>query len=152
MFGEEFDRVRVAFCFGLVCEHPIASVVFEGRAQVPSVGSVGVPGLALIGFLMNYDLCAGRCHWSAVEVKMSLQHLVGRDVGVAAGVSEEVEGKCSLWEESIPKMHGKILIGAAEARHEMIFPGAYCSFRCIAAMHVRGYQLKSYTVLVVERL
>ena len=51
--------------------------------------------------------------------------------------AKHVEGGVALPGEAAPVCNGEGLGEAGDAREEVIFPGAYCAFRRISAMHVR---------------
>jgi hypothetical protein len=55
---------------------------------------------------------------------------------------EEVQGGGCLEEEPIPKMHGEVLVGAAEASNEVVFKGLDGSFGCVASVEVRRNKLE----------
>ena len=47
-------------------------------------------------------------------------------------------------------MHGEIRIKAGETCHKVIFPDTDCTFGCILAMIVRGYELEINVILPQE--
>ena len=51
--------------------------------------------------------------------------------------AKHVEGGVALLGEAAPVRNGEGLREAGNAREEVVFPGAYCPFRRIGAMHVR---------------
>ena len=52
-----------------------------------------------------------------------------------------IECECGLCNESIPKVHGKVAVGAAQSGDEVVFPSSDCAFGGVASVHVWGYQL-----------
>ncbi len=57
--------------------------------------------------------------------------------------AEHVEGGIALLGEEAPVPNGEGLREAGNAREEVIFPGVYCLFRRISAMHVRWSVLEA---------
>ena len=58
-----------------------------------------------------------------------------------AGGAEKIEGELSLGEKIIPEVHGKLFVGAAEDRNEVILEGADGAFGGVATVIVWGYEL-----------
>ncbi len=54
------------------------TVGVEGRSDVPSVESMGVPGATGFRFVMDDDVCAGGSKGGAVKIKGSIYLGVGR--------------------------------------------------------------------------
>ena len=67
-----------------------------------------------------------------------------------AGGAEKIEGELSLGEKIIPEVHGKLLVGAAKDRDEVILERADCAFGGVATVVVWGYELVFYLKLVLE--
>ncbi len=63
----EAKRVGAAFAPGAFHDSANAMVVFEGWSDVPTVGGMEGPGLAMSGFQMDEDFGAWWGHWSGVE-------------------------------------------------------------------------------------
>jgi hypothetical protein len=67
---------------------------------------------------------------------------VSGQLGIDAGATKKIEGNEGLWEESVPKMKGKIRVRGTEASNEVILEGAYGPFSGITAVQMGGCELK----------
>jgi hypothetical protein len=85
MLWKKIDCVGDVFRFGLVREDRMASVMFQCWAEIPSAGSMWIPGFALLQFLLNDDLHAWWCQRCFTLIEGSFQHVVGGDFGIASG-------------------------------------------------------------------
>jgi hypothetical protein len=79
----------VCNAFGLGGPYPgaKASIMF-----VPSVDAMGSPCLATIGLFMDDNMDAGGSKGGRVEIELPMDLGPGREVGINAGASEEIEG------------------------------------------------------------
>ena len=150
VFGwEEVDGVGDMCSFGVNVVDRVATVVFEGRANIPAIVAMGGPGATLCGFVMRDDFDARGSHWSGCVVVPTVEVFVRREAGIDTCSSEEIQSEFCLREEEIPEMEGKVRIGCAETCDEVVFEGADCPFSIVAAMYAWGYQLK-FGVLLME--
>jgi hypothetical protein len=74
--------------------------------------------------------------WCLVEVKGPLENFPGTDPRVESGLSEEIEGKFSLWEKKVPKVRWKGQINSGQDCQEVVLECANGALYPIAAMHV----------------
>jgi hypothetical protein len=80
----------------------MATVIFRGRTNIPTVNAVGCHVVALVRRDMDNDACTCRCQGALVEVKNPMDACVGREVGLAARGTEEVQGDVCLGHKQIP--------------------------------------------------
>ena len=52
--------------------YAVALVVVRGGSEVPSIYTMRVPGVAVVGCLVYYDSCDWGCKWFAVEIKCTV--------------------------------------------------------------------------------
>jgi len=76
---------------------------------------------------------------------------MGQKEGVLTTGADHVEGGNALLGEAAPR-NGEGLGEAGDVRKELIFPGAYCAFRRISAMHVRRCVLEARLLRLDEFL
>ena len=59
--------------------------MFDGRTEILTVESMYGEGAALFGCFMKYDFVAGECQWSSVEIEVSEEAGVCRDIRLTSG-------------------------------------------------------------------
>jgi len=101
------DSIRDANGKGGLHQDAIATVMFVGRAHVPTLFAMGVPAAPVIAPLIHQDPCALRGDRSRPEVPGPIEVLPGRDSLTALGRAEEVESQLSLREEKVPLVLGE---------------------------------------------
>jgi hypothetical protein len=113
--------------------------------KIPSFGGMLLlsPSAASVGFRVNKNLRAEGSHGRSVEREGAFESFVGQEEGVLATGAEHVEGGITLLGEAAPVRNGEGLWEGGDAREEVIFPGAYCPFCRISAMHVRWSVLEA---------
>jgi hypothetical protein len=74
--------------------------------------------------------------WHLVEVKGPLKELPCTDPRVERGLSDEIEGKFSLWEKEVPKVGWKDRINASQDCQEVVLECANGGLHPIVVMHV----------------
>jgi len=99
---EPLQCVRVDRGFGFPVPDGVTPVVFHGWAEVPGVVPTSGPRSALIGFLVHYNVSAGWSDGIGIEVIVSMELGVRRELGVKARAAEEVECKEGLREQFVP--------------------------------------------------
>ena len=60
-------------------------------------------------------------------------------MGLDRELRSKFESELSLGDEFIPKMQGKIFVGAAESGDEMVLEGTDSTFSSISSMDARWY-------------
>jgi len=88
---EEIDLEYVAFGHGVGEVTFLASVVFEGRADVPTNLSVGAEWCAGVGGGVGNDFGARRGEWSTIEVEVAEEGGMCRQRRMNARGAEQVE-------------------------------------------------------------
>ncbi len=63
------ESVGETFGLGVCHDEADASIMLEGRADVPSIGGVETPGRSAGGLEVNEDFCARWRHWRSVKGK-----------------------------------------------------------------------------------
>ena len=111
-------------------------------SEVPAIDGVRRPGVADRWFLMYEDLCAWRCKRCSVIVKGAMDLCIGREVGVDARASQEVQGDKGLRQQPVPKVQWEVFVSATETGNEVVLEGSDGSFGGIAAMEMRGGKLE----------
>jgi hypothetical protein len=112
----------------------MAAVVVHGRAKVPAFNSMGCPSFPNGGLFVNEDASAGRGKRGAVVIKRAMELGVGREGGVDAGATKEIETKQSVGNEAIPEMKRKIRVRTAETGYEVVLEGTYGAFSGVATV------------------
>ncbi len=79
-----------------------ASIVLQGRANVPAVGGVESPGFALCQFKMEKDLGVWWSHGGSVERKRPFHGLEGRECRILMAWVQHVHGVIALVCEAAP--------------------------------------------------
>jgi hypothetical protein len=100
--GEPVDGECIADAAGAGYVAFVASVVFLGRADVPSVDSVWCHVGSLVWTDVYYDSGAWRCKGRLVEVEVAVEACICRELGLSPRGAKEVEGYFGLWHEQIP--------------------------------------------------
>ena len=72
------DSVGSGFCD----INAVASVMFHGGPGVPSVVAVWVPGFVFVKFDADNDLCSRRGEGSYIEIKISVDLGICRELGI----------------------------------------------------------------------
>ena len=83
---------------------------------------------------MDEDADAGRGEWCPVEVEGAVELGPGRELGVQAGTTEEVQGDDCLGDEAVPQVEREVFVDAAEARDEVVFERANGAFGGVASV------------------
>jgi hypothetical protein len=87
------------------------------------------PGVSHASLLVNDYASAWGCKGRLVEVKCSVELCFGGQAWINSGLAKEIECQCALGNKAAPQVHGKLLVRAAEAGNEVVFPatdGAFC--------------------------
>jgi hypothetical protein len=80
----------------------VAAVVVHGRANVPGIDGMWVPGCAVGGFFVDKEVAAGRGDGGGI-VRVGPKDLgVGGETGIETGATKKVEGEDGVWNEEIP--------------------------------------------------
>ena len=87
---------------------------------------------------MYQDFCVRGCKGGAIEAEHAVALGVGGQYRIQSGVSEEVEGDDSLWDELVPQVHRECRIGAVEDGNEVVLPRSYRPLYGIAVMDSGG--------------
>ena len=90
MGWEPLQSVGVAFSASLSDVCPIAAIVMQSRAKVPSGGAVAGVGFADRGLLMHNDVGAAGTAWRSVEVEGAMELGLGGQAWVDARGAEEI--------------------------------------------------------------
>ena len=69
---EEIYYFGNSFCTSVWDVYAVALVVVRGGSEVPSIYTMRVPGVAVVGCLVYYDSCDWGCKWFAVEIKCTV--------------------------------------------------------------------------------
>ena len=64
--------------------------MFEGWSKVVSVRTFAVPRPVVVGCFVDDDATAGRRKGGLVEVKYTVEVVVGQDFGVGAGLAQHI--------------------------------------------------------------
>jgi hypothetical protein len=91
----------------------MAAVVVQSGAEVPAFNSMGRPSFPNGGLFVDEDASAGRGKRGAVVIKRAMELCVGREGGVDARATEEIETKQSVGNEVVPKVKRKIRVRTA---------------------------------------
>ena len=73
--------------------------------------------------------------WEMVESRP------GRDSGIRAPWTQEVEGNFGEGEETVPEVVRKIRVGRGEDRDEMVFACSYCPLCRVGSLGLWGHKL-----------
>jgi hypothetical protein len=94
---EPVNSERISDAEGAPKVTNMATVMFGGRTDIPTVNAVvGCHVVALVGRDMDNNACTRRCQRALVEVKNPIDACVGREAGLAARGTEEVQGDVCL--------------------------------------------------------
>jgi hypothetical protein len=120
----------------------MAAVVVQSGAEVPAFNSMGCPSFPNGGLFVDEDASAGRGERGAVVVKRAMELCVGREGGVDARATEEIETKQSVGNEAVPKVKRKIRGRTAETGNKVILEGMYGAFGGVATVQIGWCQLE----------
>jgi hypothetical protein len=112
--GEPAQGVRVQEFAGAPVDDGEAAVAFKIWAYIPAINASGGPGFALIRFLMDNYMGAGRGNGMGVEDIVAFQLGPGRELGVEAGRAEHVEGEDGLRNQVAPVVEGEVRIKSTQ--------------------------------------
>jgi hypothetical protein len=132
--GVPFDGVDGAFGGGLGDPYAVAAVVMHSWREIPAFDGMRCPGVSDCRLDVNEDAGPRWGQRRAIVVEGAVDLGIGREARVDAGAAEKVEGDEGLWKETIPKVQGKVGVGAAEASNEMIFERPNGTFGGIASV------------------
>lgn len=102
MGRKPFDGISDARGVGLAYEDAVAAIVIDGGAKVPAGGAMSGPGFTYLGLFMDEDLGSDWSQWGAIEIEGTMELGLGRQLGVDAGASEQVQSDECLWEDPAP--------------------------------------------------
>ena len=114
----------------------VASVVFWGRSEIPPIDTMRCPSSTVGWSFMYQDSSARWGKWRAVEIKSAIELRFGRQTGVDARRTHEIQSCSRLRNQTTPKVHGKSGVKTGEAGNEVAFPGVDGFFGGIGAVHV----------------
>ena len=95
---EPFERCTVAGGVGAWDEDLITAIVFFGATNVESINTMDGEGATLCRGLMDDDACTWDGKGRTIEVKISEEAGMGRELGLAPGGTEEIQGGVTLGE------------------------------------------------------
>jgi RNase P/RNase MRP subunit p29 len=120
----------------------MAAVVVQSRAEVPAFNSMGRPSFSNGGLFVDEDASAGRGERGAVVIKRAMELCVGREGGVDARTTEEIETKQSVGNEAVPKVKRKIRVRTAQPGNKVILEGTDGAFGGVATVQMGWCQLE----------
>lgn len=91
---------------------------------------------------MCKDMCARWSKGIFVEIKGSKDLGIGREFGVHARSTEEINSYITLFYEIIPKREWEVWVSSSKASNEMILVGTDGSFTSISTVNAWGCSLE----------
>ncbi len=100
----------------------VTAVVGEGGAKIVGEVPVGVPRKPVVGAVKRETQLAGGVKGVGGEVigKM-VKARPGREGGIRAPRSHDVEGEFGVEKKAVPKVRGEVRVGGSESRDEVVF-------------------------------
>lgn len=98
------------------------AVVVKRGANVPAVNAMRCHAGALVSRHMDNDASSGRGERALIEVEISIEAGIGRELGLAARRAKEIECDVGLRHQKVPVGKRKLWVACCETRTEMIFP------------------------------
>ena len=81
------------------------------------------------------------CQCRVVEVGCTKELCMCGQLWVDSGHSQQVEGKCGLWDQAVPEVEREVCVDAGHAGDEVVLEGADGAFCGVAAVHLWWCQL-----------
>ena len=102
--------------------HTVTAVVGEGGAKIGGAVPVRVPRKTVVGAVKRKTKLAGVMMGVGGEVVgKTVQTRPGREGGIGAPRSHDVEGEFGVGKKAVPKVIRKVRVGGSEGRDEMGF-------------------------------
>lgn len=101
------------------------------------------------GCFVDENFGAKGAEGSVIEVEGTVELCLGRESGIDAGGTEEIEGEKDLGQETAPEMEWEVRIGAAENGDEMALEGLDDRFSGVAVVDM-GWRKLEVNIMVSE--
>ncbi len=147
LLGEKIDFEDVTLMESVREIALVATIVFQGRTDIPTNLAMFTEGGASIGGSMGNDLGAQGGERSTIEIELTEQGGVSRERRMDARRTEEVEGQNCLRKETIPFGERELGVDGAKNGDEVIFERPNGTFGSIDAMFFRWDALELDVVL-----
>jgi hypothetical protein len=119
----------------------LAAVVGKGWAKGEGAIPVRGPSVAVVGTVKGKTELAGRVKGMGREVIWEMvESRPGRDSGIGAPWTQEVEGDFGKGEETVPEVVRKVRVGGGEDRDEMVFACPYCPLCRVGSVDLWGHK------------
>ena len=119
----------------------MAAVVGKGWAKGERAIPVRGPSVAVVGTVKSKTELAGRVKGMGREVIWEMvESRPGRDSGIGAPWTQEVEGDFGKGEETVPEVVRKVRVGGREDRDKVIFSRPYCPLCRVGSVGLWGHK------------
>jgi hypothetical protein len=112
----------------------VASVVFQRRADTPSISTMAGPRAPDFRGLIYHRLTTGGCQWIPIPVVRAVDCLICGHCWIDLSRAQHVQRCDNLRHEVIPQLEGEVTIHGGERTDEVRFKHLYSPFRCIDPM------------------
>ncbi len=100
----------------------VTAVVGEGGAQIVGAVPVGVPRKTVVGAVKRQTKLTGGMNGVGGEVvRLVVKVGPGREGGLGAPRSHDVEGEFGVGKKEVPKVIREVGVGGSEGRDEVVF-------------------------------
>ena len=147
LLGEKIDFEDVTLMESVREIALVATIVFQGRTDIPTNLAMFTEGGASIGGSVGNDLGAQGGERSTIEIELTEQGGVSRERRMDARRTEEVEGQNCLRKETIPFGERELGVDGAKNGDKVIFECPNGTFGSIDAMFFRWNALELDFVL-----
>ena len=134
LFGENIDFEDVPLMEGVREIALVATIVLQGRTNVPTNLAMFAERGTRIGGNVGNDLSAQGGKRSTIEIELTKQRSMSRERRMDARRTEEIEGQCRLRKETIPFSERELGVNGAKNGHKMVFERPNGTFGGIDAM------------------
>jgi hypothetical protein len=131
------DSIANAFGAGLPDPNFVATIQIHSGSSVPAIGGMWGPSSALGRFVVHEDADARWCEGGPIVIEDPVKLRPGRELGIEARASQEVQRNDSLREDAVPQVKGKVFVDATQSSDKMILERPNCTLGSVASMHMR---------------
>jgi hypothetical protein len=86
---------------------------------------------------VHEDADARWCEGGPIVIEDPVKLRPGRELGIEARASQEVQRNDSLREDAVPQVKGKVFVDATQSSDKMILERPNCTLGSVASMHMR---------------
>ena len=126
---------------GVGCVACVVSVALHSWSNVTPQYSMYPPSFTLLRFFVYYHLYSRWRKRCFVEVKIPLNCCVCQHSWVSLERSQNIYGRCGLWDYSTPHMHWETGVCDLQPCDKVIFPCPGGPLRCVDTVNMWGHQL-----------